>query len=431
MKILCVGISHETASVELRERVAMNPGDAQAALRQITAAHPGAEAAILSTCNRTEVYAGAPDTAEAAAPTLEDILNHIAESRSLATAELREVSYHHHDAHAVRHLMSVASGLHSMVLGENQILSQVKDAYRLAQTADTVGPAWHHLFQSVLSVSKRVRTETGIGEGRVSVSSVAVDFAKHLFKSFNDKTVLVIGAGKMTELTLTHFMELAPGRVVVCNRSMDKAEALADKFKAETAPFESLTDQLVEADIVITCTGSTEPIVKAEGFRALMKKRRFRPLFVIDMAVPRDFDPAVSNTQGVYLYDMDDLQRAIDDHRSKRTDQIEACHAIIEPAVKQCVTALQHADSAETIKALRQHFFDLGQAETERTFKHIKTEGASPETRERIEAAIEEHTHRLINKILHPPVSKLSKHQNGADLDAQALRRLFDLDQED
>ncbi|MHC4994974.1 MAG: glutamyl-tRNA reductase, partial [Planctomycetota bacterium] len=278
---------------------------------------------------------------------------------------------------------------------------------------------------------KRVRTETGIGEGRVSVSSVAVDFAKHLFKSFNDKTVLVIGAGKMTELTLTHFMELAPGRVVVCNRSMDKAEDLAARFKAEATPFDGLTDRLVEADIVITCTGATEPIVKAEGFRALMKKRRFRPLFVIDMAVPRDFDPSVSNTQGVYLYDMDDLQRAIDDHRSKRTDQIEACNALIEPAVEQCVAALRHADSAETIKSLRQRFFDLGHTETLRTFNHINTEGVTPETRQRIEAAIEEHTHRLINKILHPPVSKLSKHKNGADLDAQALRRLFDLDQTD
>ena len=340
--------------------------------------------------------------------------------------DLAEVCYHHDNRRAVRHLMGVASGLDSMVLGENQIVAQIKEAYTQAQSSGTCGPVLHRVVQSTLATAKKVRNETGIGDGRQSVASVAVDFARHLFQSFEDKTVLAVGAGKMIELALQHFLELKPGRVRVTNRSPERAERLAGRFDAEAVGFDRLADLLVEADFFLSCTGSTEPLLNTEWLKPLIRKRRFRPLFLIDIAVPRDVEPAVGHLPNVYLYDIDDLQRAVADEAVARNGQVPAAEAILEPAAALCYGQIQQSDHGRLVEQLRNRLKDIGDSETRRTLNRLRD--ADPD---RAEQLLAEHTHRLINKILHKPLSGLRDEPSGSEaaLVAAALRRLFDLDE--
>jgi len=422
MHLLCVGISHKTAPVELREKIAFNEQAVNTALADLDALYGGAEFALVSTCNRTELYAARPVHGE---PTVEQIVEYFSESRDIPAADLVPAVYHHDNDRAVRHLMRVACGLESMVVGENQIIGQVRDAYQRAQAGGTAGSVLHKVFQSTLSVAKRVRAETGLDAGRLSVSSVAVDFARHLFRSFDDKTVLTIGAGKMTELTLEHFVSLQPRHLLVCNRTPAKAQELAEKHRGRAVGFDRLDDHLVEADVVISSTGATEPIVTAERFKPLLARRKFRPIFVIDIAVPRDFDPAVGQLANVYLYDMDDLQRAIADQASARNGVLAECAAVIEPAAAACYGQIQTGDLTDLIVQLRAHLHELGAAETERTANKIRA--ASPEEAEKLLA---EHTHRLVNKILHRPIAELNRPEGSASaaMYVTALRRLFELE---
>jgi glutamyl-tRNA reductase len=279
------------------------------------------------------------------------------------------------------------------------------------------------MFQSALATAKRVRTETGIGAGRTSVSSVAVDLARHVFRSFNDKTVLTIGAGKMTELTLQYFMELKPQTTLVCNRTLSRAEELAAKFGVSAVPFDNLDDHLVAADVVISSTGATQPIVTAERFKQLVKRRRFRPIYIVDIAVPRDFEAAVGELAGVYLYNLDDLQASLAEQAAARSTQVVAAEAIIEPAVADCYAGVQTGDFNDLIRKLREHLHELGALESQRTINKLKT--AKGDDLERI---LDEHTQRLINKILHRPMSELGRNRSApAAMYATALRRLFDL----
>ena len=422
MHIVCVGISHRTAPVELRERVAMSDEALSTALRDMHTRWPAAELAALSTCNRTEFYVARPLHGH---PRVEEVLDHIAASRGIEPDRLATAAYHHDNERAVRHVMRVACGLDSMVLGEGQVLGQVRRAYELAQQAGTVGRVLHKLFQAALAAAKRVRTETRIGQGRTSVSSAAVDFARHLFSHFDDKTLLAVGAGKMTELTLRHFSELRPRRVVVCNRSIERAADLAGRFGAQAEPFDRLAELLTEADIVISSTGADRPIVTAEMFRPLLKRRRFRPLFVIDIAVPRDFEPAVGDLPNVYLYDLDDLQRTIADEMSLRNGEISTCETIIDAAAAEAYGTIQMGDYTELIRRLRDQLHEIGAAETRRTVQKLSTAG--PEQAQRI---LEEHTQRVVNKILHRPLTELGRGgATEAAMIATALRRLFALEQ--
>ncbi len=427
MHVLCVGISHKTASVELRERIAMNEAAAAEALRELAELFDGSELAILSTCNRTEIYAARPLHGH---PRAEEVVSYLADRFEVTEGELASVCYHHDNERAVRHLMRVASGLDSMVLGEEQVLGQVRTTYRMAQDAGTVGPVLHHLFQATLSIGKRVRSETALSAGRTSVSAVAVDFARHLFQSFADKTVLTLGAGKMTELTLRHFSELKPGRVMICNRTAARAEDLADRFGGTAVAYEALDEHLIEADVVISSTGAKQPIVDAARFRPLLKRRRFRPIFIIDIAVPRDFDPAVRELAGVYLYDLDDLQKTLAEHAGARGGEVSAAESLVEPAVAACYAAIQTDDFSELIKRLRQKLQTIGSAESQRTINKLLGPAGEATDAQRVRDLIDEHTHRLINKILHRPLNALGRDTSGpeAAMFATALRRLFELD---
>lgn len=421
MHLLCVGLSHQTAPVALREKVAFNDAAAEAALRDLQNLFPGAEIALLSTCNRTEFYIARPLHAH---PRVEEIIGYVADARGVTMDQLAEVIVHNDNERTVRHLMRVAGGLESMVLGEYQILAQVKHAYDLAQRCGTVGKVLHKVFQSALATAKRVRNETRIGAGRTSVSSAAVDFARHLFHRFDDKTLLCIGAGKMTELTLQHFLELRPKGVMICNRSMDKARLLAEQYHGEAVEYAQLDDHLVAADLVITSTGSQEPIVTAAQFKGLLKRRRFRPLIIIDIAVPRDFEAEVGDLANVYLYNLDDLQRAIAEGMSQRSGEVAACELIIEQAVAECYDSVQSVDFADLIRQLRHQLQEIGEMEAGRTLNKLRT--ADPAEYERIVA---EHTNRLINKILHRPLSELGRSgSTQAAMYATALRRVFELE---
>lgn len=422
MHILCVGISHRTAPVELRERVAMGREAAASLLRGMRSTWPAAEMALLSTCNRTEFYIARPLHGH---PRVEEVVARWAQARGAEETRLAAAAYHHDNERAIRHVMRVACGLDSMVLGEHQVLGQVRETYEMAQRAGTVGRVLHKMFQTTLATAKQVRTETGIGQGRTSVSSVAVDFARHLFSHFDDKTLLVIGAGKMTELTLGHFAHLNPGRVLVCNRSLDKAHELAAKFGGQAAPFGDLSRLLTEADLVISSTGADRPIVTEAMFRPIARQRRFRPLFLIDIAVPRDIEPAVGGLPNVYLYDMDDLQQAIADQMAGRGEHAAACEAMVEVESTSLYQAIQTSDYAGLIQKLRQQLHDLGQEETQRTLNKLRSADSAEAQR-----LLEEHTQRLVNKLLHRPLSAIGRSDAvEAAMNATALRRLFNLDE--
>ncbi len=424
MKILCVGISHKTASVVLRERLVLDDESVVEWLEDMGGRWGEMQGAILSTCNRTEVYVVVPRNEGVG---VEGVVEYLAEGFGVGMDELGCAVYHQEDHGAIEHLMRVAAGLESMVLGEGQIMGQVRRAYELAQEAGVADKALHQLFQSVLAMAKRVRTETGIGKGKTSVSSVAVDFAKHLFTTLEDKTVLVIGAGKMAELTLTHFMELTPQRLVVCNRSVEKASELAEKYGGEAGEFGRLMDHVVEADVVITSTGSKDPVLTTNGVGPLIKRRRFRPLFLIDIALPRDVEGAVGSLANVYLYDLDDLNGVLVDQQTARNGQVGACEAIIGPGVGACYAAVQTGDFSSVIRQLRDQLQAIGLDENKRTLNKLQT--ASEEELEKI---LDQHTHRLLNKILHRPLSELT-HGSGrseqAAVLADALRQLFHLDE--
>jgi len=429
MRILMLGLNHRTAGVELRERVAFDADTLARLIVHIRTKHPHSESIVLSTCNRMEIFIARPAHEP---PSFDELAQYLADHSGVQASALSGALIQRENSEAVAHLFRVAAGLDSMVLGEPQVLGQVKRAYETANALGAVGPVFHKVFQQAVAIAKQVRTETGIDSGRLSVGSVAVDFARRIFERFDDKTIVGIGAGEMAKLTLKHLQSLKPARLYLANRSADRALTLARKLKlpnAESAarPLEALDQLLVEADIVLTSTGSPTPILTPKQFHSILKKRRNRPLFIIDIAMPRDADPAVGELPNVYLYNLDDLQQVVSQTYEKRAEEVARCNRILDDAVRSCMSEVQHRDVGVLIKALRHRLHALGEAENERTAKRL----ASASTPEQRQAVLDEHTHRLINKVLHIPLSQLDQRQADAPLAfyAAALRRLFDLDE--
>src|SRR5438067_5587985 len=307
-RLLLIGLNHTTAPLEVREKVAFSREQARAALRSLREKFPDAEIALLSTCNRVELYISREVHGH---PRAEQMAEFLAEFHATDAGQLKPHLYEKDGRDALEHLFTVASSLDSMVLGETQILGQVRGAYELAGESQTAGPTLNPLFQRAIAVGKQVMHETPLNEGRISIASVAVDYARRIFDTFDDKTVLCIGAGKMTQLVLRHFAQLAPKKQLISNRDPAKAEWLAARFAGEAVPFEFLADHLTLADIVISSTGATRPILTREQFDKILKARRYRPIFVIDIAVPRDVEPSVGELESVYLYNLDDLQKVV------------------------------------------------------------------------------------------------------------------------
>ena len=336
MNLRAIGCNVSSAAVGLRERLAFDAAKTTRALAELNARF-AAEAVILGTCNRVEIYLARTETvAPLHIPLMAEFL---AEVHGVPAAQIAPHLYEHADAAAARHLFRVAAGLDSVVVGEGQIAGQVKDAYEAAQKLTSTGPLLNALFPAALRVSKRVRSETGIAHGHVSVSSAAVDFVRQVFDTFTDKTVLVIGAGKMGRLTLNHLAELKPAAVLVTNRSPEKAAASAKACGGRVVPWDQLDDALVQADIVLSTTGAPQPIVSRRRFDEKVRRRRAgRTLLIFDMAVPRDFDPAIHDGDAVSVFNVDDLSRVADQRLAERRRHLPAADAIIDGEVRRFIS---------------------------------------------------------------------------------------------
>ncbi len=434
MRVMMVGVNHRTAPVELREKLALNGPRLVDAIRGLSARHPGAEVVVVSTCNRTEVYLARPSHEP---PRVDQVVGFLAEVSGLACQRITQASIHLENQAAVRHLFRVACGLESMVLGEPQVLGQVKRAYQVAVDAGSVGQALHRVFQQATAVAKRVRTETQIGAGRVSVGSVAVDFARQIFERFDDKTIIGIGAGQLAKPTLFHLKQLNPAKLWVANRSHAKAQTLAESLGlgqhsgGGARRFEDLDSLLVEADIALASTGAAHPFITVDRFKPLLRRRRLRPLFLIDIAVPRNVEPAVGKLHNVYLYNIDDLQRVVEQTHSLRAGQVEACESILDEAVVGCVDQIQTQDIGQLVRVLRERLHTIGDHEQQRTVRKLATTPQADWQRV-LPELIAEHTRRLINKVLHLPLSQLDHRQAGPGRGfyAAALRHLFGLNED-
>ncbi|MCC7407435.1 MAG: glutamyl-tRNA reductase [Phycisphaeraceae bacterium] len=438
MRIVMVGLSHRTAPVAVRERLAMTPEQVAAFAEQMRSRWSVAEVVVLSTCNRMELYFVRPTHSP---PKLTDVVELLAELRGVDAKELTACCVQREHLEAMSHLFRVAGGLESMVLGEPQILGQVRTAYESARTQGTAGPALHKLFQQALATAKSVRHETGIDSGRMSVGSVAVDFARRIFERFDDKVVLGIGAGAMAKLTLKHLQSLKPAKLWITNRTQANARNLVEKLGhdegpgAGVRPWEDLDNLLVEADVVVTSTGSPEAILTAKRFETIVKRRRRRPIFLVDIAVPRDVEEGVGQLPNVYLYNIDDLQQVVDQTVAQRSSLVQTAEAKLVEAAQACLDQIEQRNIGLLVKELEERLVAIGQAEHERTLrKWLARQPGNPQAQAdpSVHEALTEHTHRLIHKILHLPLSQLHRQPRQASMSfyATALRLLFDLSEE-
>ncbi|HEX8199332.1 MAG TPA: glutamyl-tRNA reductase [Isosphaeraceae bacterium] len=399
MKLLALGVDHRSAPTAIREALAFDGARREAGLDALAAAFPGNEFVLLSTCNRVEIYAaGDPETI----PQIGDLTEFLARFHAAPAESFATHLVDYHDEGAVAHLFRVASSLESLVLGEGQILGQVKEAYGAAQARGTVGPILHAVFQHALRVGKRVRERTGMDQGKLSIASVAVDVARAVFDTFGDKTVLVIGAGKMGELTLRHLKALRPGRILVTNRNAERAAAAAAQWGGQAVPFERLGQALVEADVVISTTAAVEPIVTFDQYARVQRARRHRLVLILDIAVPRDFDARIGTLDQVLLYNVDDLRAQADENRAGRLRGVDPAQEIVAAETAACFASLRHQRHAGAL--LRQ----LGDSTDAVRLRELELLFARcPDLTDAHRAAIAHTFTRFQNQILHHPRAAL------------------------
>jgi glutamyl-tRNA reductase len=403
VKLNLVGCSHHSASVDVRERLAFNGQQVEDALAKLRDRFPRSEAVLLSTCNRVELYTGCTDVDMC--PTSDQVVQFMADYHGLSHDEVAEHFTSHAHEDAIRHLFSVAASMDSMVVGEPQILSQVKEAYRIATDGEFTGPLTNGAFQGAIRVAKRVATETTIHKRRVSIPSVAVaEFAKAIFERFDDKFVLVIGAGEMGRETAQYLLDEGASKITVVNRHPQRAAALASEIGGSAADWSELDDLLVKADLVVSTTGATEPIVSLARYQALEPGRYQRPLFLLDLAVPRDFDPAIGECVGVYLYSVDDLRATCEANQKARQQEWPKAHTIIEEETQRFLADWNRRATGPTIQRLRNQANRVKLQELQRLMNKLDgVEGIDAKTQREIEIAFD----RLINKVLHPPLESL------------------------
>jgi glutamyl-tRNA reductase len=422
MNIIVVGLSHHTAPLEIREKLAFESNGIESPLRELTALPDISEGIIVSTCNRVEVYAVTHDIAGGIAR----IKRFLADFHRIPFSELETHLYGYHGEKAVRHVFRVASSLDSLVVGEPQILGQIKAAYGYAAEYGTSGLILNRFLHKAFSVAKRIRTETRIASSAVSIAFAAVELAKKIFDDLSDKTVLLVGAGEMGELAARHFISNGVRGVLVANRTFERAERLAEEFDGRPVRFEDLLDHLHKADIVLSSTGAPHFIIGPKDVVQVLRRRKQRPMFFIDIAVPRDIDPAVNDLENVYLYNTDDLRGVVESNLEQRRKEAETAEEIVNGEVDRFLSWLSSLEVVPTIVALRARFDEIRRAEVERTLSAWK--GLSPEHEKRLEAM----TSAIISKLLHTPTSVLKQAGQGnrTDLYLDALRSLFDLSPE-
>ena len=420
MRFQLIGVNHNSAPVEMRERLAIPESRLPDACRDLTA-HPGIEEGmVISTCNRVELVT---HTTNGAA----DLRGFLREHFQVKADELDPHLYEYREKDAVRHVFRVASSLDSMVVGEAQILGQVKEAYATARAVGAVRAQLEQLFTRAFTVAKRVRTETAVGSSSVSIASVAVELAKKIFGTLNGKTVFIVGAGKMSELAARHLMAHGCAAIFVSNRTYDRAVGLAHRFNGEAIKFDDLYETCDRADIVITSTGSPHAIFRREHGEQFLARRKNRPMFFIDIAVPRDVAPEMGKLDGIFTYDIDDLQQAVSSHVADRRKEAERAEAIITSEVKNFKARFEarlHAlDVVPTIVSLQDHLETIRQAEIDRVRGRLGP--LSPDQ----EIAVEALTRGIINKVMHTPITTLKTAAREAEATTviDVVRRLFNL----
>jgi glutamyl-tRNA reductase len=417
MNFVLIGVNHRTAPVEVRERFAISEARLPDAVKDL-ASYPGVEEGmIVSTCNRVELLAR---TVNGAA----DLDGFLRTFYGFDPEPYRQYLYEYHERDAVRHVFRVTSSLDSMVVGEPQILGQVKEAYAVARAVGAINSQLDVLLTRAFAVAKRVRNETAVATSAVSVASVAVDLAKKIFGNLQGKSVYLVGAGKMSELAARHLLAHGANQIYVANRTFERAVALAKKFNGEALPFEQLYETVSRADIIISSTGAPHAIFRKEHGERFLSRRRNRPMFFIDIAVPRDIDPAMNKLDGIFVYDIDDLQQVVSSHVADRRAEADQAEAIVQMEVDKFQARLQTLDVVPTIVSLQEHFETLRQAEIDRVRGRL---GAmTPEQ----ELAVEALTRGIINKIMHTPITALksaARESSEVTTVIDLVRRLFGL----
>ncbi len=416
MNFFVIGVNHKTAPVEVRERFAIPESQLPEAMQRL-ARYPGVEEAmIVSTCNRVEMVARSTNGSC-------DLHGFLREYYNLKPGEYEKYVFEHQKRDAVKHIFRVASSLDSMVVGEPQILGQVKESYAVARAVGTVQSQLDALMTRAFAVAKKVRSETAVASSSVSIASVAVELAEKIFGNLSGKAVYLVGAGKMCELAARHLMAHGAKKIYVGNRTYERALALAKKFDGEAIPFDQLYETADKADIIISSTGAPHAIFRKEHAEKFLARRKNKPMFFIDIAVPRDIDPALNELDGIFVYDIDDLQQVVQSHLGDRKREAERAEALVELEVDKFEARMLTADVVPTIVSLQEHLETIRQAEIDRVRGRLGE--LSPEQ----EIALEAMTRGIINKIMHTPITTLK--QSARDPEATTVidlvRRLFNL----
>ncbi len=419
MELIVIGLNHNTAPIKIRERLAFPEDRIEDALNKVHILPSVKENMIVSTCNRVEVYAAAREAEKA----IHDLKDFLSQYHGISLKEFEKSLYTHVGEEAVKHIFRVASSLDSMVLGEPQILGQMKDAYDFSQQVKTSSIILHRLLHRAFHVAKRVRTETKIAISAVSISSVAVELAERIFGTLEKRTVLLIGAGEMCELAARHLVSGGIERILVTNRTYERAVSLAQEFRGEAIPFEDMALGLKKTDIVISATNSTQYLIGHDQITKVMKDRRQKPIFFIDIADPRDIEPKVGDIGNVYLYNIDDLQKVANENIKDREKEAQRAETIVEDEVVKFVNWYRSLDVTPTIVALRKKFEEIRKKELEKTLS------LHPDLSDKEKKSLEALTSAIINKILHTPITllKQTNEEAMADLYLDALHALFGL----
>ena len=400
MTLAMIGLNHKTAPLALRERIAIGRDELAETTQALAAMRGVNECMIVSTCNRVEILAAVDN------PTVH-LAEFITERFGIEPEEIQPHLYEFHDHEAVRHLFRLAASLDSMVVGEAQILGQVKESFQTARAAGTVAGQLEPLLQSAFSAAKKARTETGIGANSVSIASVAVDLARKIFGSLEGRTVFLVGAGKMSELAARHLVQQGVGSILVTNRTRERALRMAEEMQGRViprvVPFEQLYEAAAEADIVISSTGAPHQIFRREHGKQFLRTRRNRPMFFIDIAVPRDVDPEMNQLDGIFVYDIDDLQQVAASHMEERSREATDAETLIAQEVERFEQKLRAVNVAPAIVALQEKAEEIRRGEIER--QHARLASFTPEQREAVELL----TRGLVNKFLHPPMQALKQ----------------------
>jgi glutamyl-tRNA reductase len=430
--IILIGLNHKTAAVEVRERLAFSEEEAITALKILRQDRMIRECLLFSTCNRTEIVFipedGEPDTSDPEALNqTENIINIISCHKNVDSAEFRDALYIHQGEDAVRHLFRVASSLDSMIIGEPQILGQIKQSYRLALDSKCSGVLLNRLMHKAFSVAKRVRRETGIGDHAVSISYAAIELAHKIFSNLSEKAVLLLGAGEMAELAVEHLLSHGVKQILVANRTFKNALVLAEKFQGKALRFEEREDMLSQVDIIVSSTGASEYVLTYQQVRRIMKKRQNRTLFFIDIAVPRDIDPKINSISNAYVYDIDDLKNVVDSNIKQREKETVKAERLIDEAVLKFSKWMESLAVVPTIKALNDKITTIIDTECGKTLANMK------HLSEQDIEAIQRMTKAIASKTIHDPIRfmrNIGEHRDDS-LYLNVVRQLFNLGDEE